>query len=201
MSTAIADVRRRVAGFSLVELMFAVSIACTLTAIAVPQVSEGLEDYRTRAAARYVAMRIGQARFAAITRSTHVGLQFEAAGADYRFAAVVDGNGNGLRISDVQHGDDPVVAPPELLAWNFSGVSFGLLSGVPDADGHANSSADGVRIGASTLLSMNPNGSSSGGTLYVRGRTHAQYAVRVLGATGRVRVLRYDPIRRTWTES
>jgi hypothetical protein len=34
----------------------------------------------------------------------------------------------------------------------------------------------------------------------VHGRGRAQYAVRVLGATGRVRILRYDHTRRTWVE-
>jgi hypothetical protein len=45
---------------------------------------------------------------------------------------------------------------------------------------------------------MNPNGSSSSGTLYVHGRERSQYAVRVLGATGRVRVMKYEPQRRRW---
>jgi len=184
----------------MVELMLAVSIAGTVTAIAVPQAVHALDEYRTRAAAHYLAMRLADARIGAIKRSTYVGLRFDAVGADYRFTGVADGNGNGLRTTDVQRGDDPVIAAPDMLAWHFTGVTFGILAGLPDADGDPAGTSDGVRVGSSRLLSMNPNGSSSSGTLYVHGRGRVQYAVRVLGATGRVRVVRYDDGRRAWVE-
>jgi hypothetical protein len=185
----------------MVEVLLVVSIAGTVTAIAVPQAVRALDEYRTRAAAHYLAMRLADARIAAIKRSTHVGLRFEAVGADYRFTGVTDGNGNGLRTIDVQRGDDPVIVASDMLAWHFNGVVFGILAGLPDADGDPAGTSDGVRLGSSRLLSMNPNGSSSSGTLYVHGRGRAQYAVRVLGVTGRVRVVRYDVARRVWVES
>jgi hypothetical protein len=185
----------------MVELMLAVSIAATVIAVAVPQAVHALDEYRTRAAAHYLAMRLADARIGAIKRSTYVGLRFEAVGGDYRFIGVADGNGDGLRAVDVQRGADPVIAAPDMLAWHFNGVSFGILEAVPDADGAPAGANDAVRVGSSRLLSMNPNGSSSSGTLYVRGRGRAQYAVRVLGATGRVRVVRYDYNRRAWVES
>jgi type II secretory pathway pseudopilin PulG len=185
-------------GFSIVELMFGISIAGTITAIAVLQALQALDEYRTRAAAHYLAMRLAHARTGAIKRSTYVGLRFEAVGADYRFTEVADGNGNGLRTVDVQRGEDPAIAAPDMLAWHFQGVTFGILAGVPDANGLAAGTLDGVRLGSSALLSMNPNGSSSSGTLYVHGRRRAQFAVRVLGETGRIRVLRYDAHRLAW---
>ena len=52
------------------------------------------------------------------------------------------------------------------------------------------SPADGVRIGSSRLLTMSADGTATSGTLYIRGR-RGQYAVRVLGATGRTRMLQY----------
>jgi hypothetical protein len=88
-----------------------------------------------------------------------------------------------------------------MLTWHFNGVTFGIRAGVPDADGRPADTTDGVRVGPSRLLSMNPIGSSSSGTLYVHGRGRAQYAVRVLGATGRVRVVRYFEARGAWVES
>jgi len=186
-------------GFSLVELLFALSIAGTVAAIGTPQALNALDEHRTRGAAHYLAMLLAAPRFAAIKRSTFVGIRFEAVADDYRFTSVADGNGNGVRTADIQRGDDAVIAAPDMLAWHFAGVAFGLLAGIPDADGEPPGSADGVRVGSSRILSMNPNGSSSAGTVYLHGR-RAQWAVRVLGTTARVRVLRYDDQRRAWGE-
>jgi hypothetical protein len=41
------------------------------------------------------------------------------------------------------------------------------------------------------MLSLGPDGTASSGSVYLHGR-RLQYAVRVLGATGRTRVLRFD---------
>jgi len=49
-------------------------------------------------------------------------------------------------------------------------------------------------------MSFSPMGSASSRTLYLRGADGSQYAVRVLGATGRTRVLRYVNASRTWIE-
>jgi type II secretory pathway pseudopilin PulG len=187
-------------GFTILELLFALAIAGTLTTIAVPQGLRALDDFRTRAAARYLAQRLGDARLSAIKRSLAHGLLFEAATPDYRVTTVVDGNANGLRISDIQRGVDRTLTPPESIGSRFQDVAFGILEGVPDADGQPANGSDGVRVGVSKLLAMNPDGTSSSGTLYVHGRERAQYAVRVLGVTGRVRVLKFDHVRRRWMD-
>jgi hypothetical protein len=113
---------------------------------------------------------------------------------------VSDGNGNGLRTSELQRGIDHTLGDPEQLERHFTGVSFGIWDGVPDADGLPAGTSDGVRIGSSKVLAMNGDGSASSGTLYVRGPGRSQYAVRVLGTTGRVRVLKFDAPRRAWID-
>jgi hypothetical protein len=176
----------------MIETVFVMAIAVTVTAIAVPQSLRGIDEFRTRSAARYLAQRLSAARFDAIKRSAAHGLQFEAVGADYRMSVVADGNRNGLRMSELSRGIDRTLTEPERLDAHFAGVRFGIVDGVPDADGAPSGSSDGVRIGSSKLLSMNADGTATSGTLYVRGTGRSQYAVRVLGSTGRVRILRFD---------
>jgi len=188
-------------GFSLVELLFSMAIAGTVAAMAVPQGLRALDDFRTRSAARYLAARAFDARFVAIARGTASGLRFEPGQPDYRITAVIDGNGNGLRSVEIQRGTDRTLSEPERLDTHFSGVAFGILEGVPDADGQPAGSADGVRFGASKLLSLNPDGTASSGTLYVHGRERSQYAVRVLGVTGRIRILKYDFVKGRWIDA
>jgi hypothetical protein len=186
------------AGFSILELMFTVAIAGTLTAIAVPQGVRAVDGYRTGAAAHYLAERLGGVRLEAVRRSVFVGLRFESSTPDYHIITIVDGNGNGLRSAEIMKGIDRALTQPETLGLHFDGVSFGILQGVPDADGLPVSTADGVRVGTSKIVSMNPDGTSSSGTLYLHGRERSQYAVRVFGATGRVRTLRYDFNQQRW---
>ncbi len=187
-------------GFSLVELLFVTAIAGGLAAIAIPQFLSGLDDFRTRAAARHLAQQLARARTEAVRRSTFVGLRFEPGPTDYSITVVQDGNENGILTVDLQQGIDRALSTPDVLGWHFRDVAFGLLPGVPDAGGQAVTSLDGVRVGASHILSMNPNGSSSSGTLYVHGRGCSQYAVRVLGATGRTRVMKFDVPRKRWVD-
>ena len=188
----------RQAGLTILELLFTVAILTTLLAIGLPAVNDTIDAHRTSSAARYLAGRIQLARLEAVKRSRNVGLRFEAVGGDYAFAAYVDSNGNGIRTADIRSGLDPVLMPNERLAENFPSVQFGLLPGVPDADGVAdNADGDGVRIGSARILTLGPNGTATAGTLYLHGR-RLQFAVRVLGVTGRARVLRYDAASRKW---
>lgn len=191
----------RPSGLTAVELLFVLALFVTVAAIAVPLTGEALDHLRTGMAARYLAAQIMDARLQAIRRSAAVGLRFEPMGDDYRFTAHVDGNANGIRSADITAGVDPLLGlPPQTLAVQFRGVRFGLAGGIPDVDGGRSPSAgDGVRIGTSRILTLSPDGTATSGTLYVRGQ-RAQFAVRILGVTGRTRVLRFDPGGQQWVK-
>lgn len=109
----------------------------------------------------------------------------------------MDGNGNGIRTTDIGQSLDPELATPERLSDKFPGTRFELMADIPDIDGNTGGTRDGVRVGSARILTLTPDGTSSSGTLYVRGRS-AQYAVRVMGVTGRTRVLQYRPGEGAW---
>jgi hypothetical protein len=195
-----ADPRGAIAcrGMSLIDALLAVGVSATLLATAVPLTAAALDEVRTAMAARYLQARIVGARMQAIRRSARVALRFEPVLEDYRFAEYLDGNGNGVRTAEIGAGIDPEIAPRHWLRDSYAGVSFGLLPNVPDVDGvRSVARGDGVRIGVSRLLTLGPDGTATSGTLYLHGR-RSQYAIRVLGATGRTRLLRFDSGGQQW---
>src|SRR5688572_4801797 len=186
------------AGYTLIELLLVTSIVATLAALSVPVTAGVLDEVRTAMAARYLEGRIMNARATAIRRSTCVALRFEPIDDDYRYGEYWDSNGNGVRSAEIASGLDPEIAPAEFLGSRFPGVTFGLHAGIADVDGERSTTTDGVRFGSSRILTLGPDGTASSGTLYVRGR-RGQFAVRVLGVTGRTRVLRFHPGTGQWT--
>jgi prepilin-type N-terminal cleavage/methylation domain-containing protein len=184
-------------GFSLLEVLLVTSIVATLAAVSIPVTAGALDELRTSMAARYLEARIMNARATAVKRSTRIGLRFEPSANDCRIGEYVDGNGNGVRASDIASGLDLEIAQGEFIGGLFPGVEFGLHSGVPDVDGSLSTGSDGLRIGSSRILTLGPDGTATSGTLYVRGR-RGQYAVRILGITGRTRVLRFHPGTGQW---
>jgi type II secretory pathway pseudopilin PulG len=184
-------------GLTVLELLFVIAIGVTLTAIAVPLLGSSLDAIKTTSAARYLEGRIMLARMEAIKRSRAVGLRFQPSEGDYLYATYADGNRNGIRTADIAQGVDAPLGDAERLGDKYGGVRLELIPGVPDIDGSDDGTRDGLRIGAARILTMNPDGTSSSGTIYVRGR-HTQYAVRVFGVTGRTRVLQYRSGEAAW---
>ncbi len=191
--------RRR--GFTLIETLFVIAILITLTAIAIPLLLTGIDEYRTAAAARYLAGRFRLARMEAVRRSATVAIRFEESGV-VRYASFLDGNHNGVRTADIEKGVDRQLTDFERIGDQFPGVTFGILGGVP-VIGSASPTAgdsDPLQIGRSGIMSFTPDGCATSGTVYLRGRGKVQLAVRVLGATARTRVMKFEPASREWVE-
>jgi hypothetical protein len=188
-------------GYSVLELLFVVGIGMTTSAVAVPQVLAGLDDLRTSGAARYLSARLQQARMEAVMRSTNVAIQFTDTGNGYEYAVYVDGNGNGVLTGEIQSGVDRPIGAVESLRQQFTGVDFGAVAGLPPADPAGTApGADPIRLGASSLASFSALGSSSSGTVYIRGRGDSQYAVRIFGETGKTRMMKFNRHTRRWSQ-
>ena len=180
-------------GYTFIELLFVLALVGVLAAIAVPQVLGSLNRSRGLGAARYLGMRLALARTQAVTRGSAVALQFVEGPRGIRFSVYQDGNRNGVRSAEIGAGIDRQIEPPLTLVEQFPGVQIALAPGV---DG-----LDPVRLGRSNLMSFSPSGTSTSGTIYVRGADGTQWAVRVLGATGRTRVLRLDASTGEWVNA
>ena len=185
-------------GYSLLELLMAMAILVIVGGAALPLAHASVDRTRAAGAARYVAGRMATARFEAVRRSAHVALRFVQQPDGYWLQTFVDGNRNGVLASDIAKGIDTPMTANEQLQHHFSGVQFGIYPGVTGITPGPFNTADPIQIGSSTLLSFSPNGSSSSGTVFLHGMRGNQFAVRVLGATGRTRVLEFSFSAGTW---
>jgi len=186
-------------GYSLMELVFATGMAVTMSAMAVPQYLAAIDDFRAAGATRYISSRLQRARMEAVVRSTEVAMQFTETIGGYCYAVYRDGNRNGVLTRDIQDGIDRLIASVERLPDQFTGVDFGTIPGLPPVDaGGTPPGTDAIRLGAGSFASFSSAGSSSSGTVYIRSRRGAQYAVRIFGETGKTRMLKFDPMTRKW---
>lgn len=174
------------------DILFVLSFIAILSAVAVPQSFAAIDRIRASAATRYLASRMALARAQAVMRSAHVALQFEEEPSGVSFRMFADGNGNGVRTVDIAADVDRPLDTSVLLSDLFPGVAI-AVSG--------SAGTDAVRLGATNLLSFTPLGTATAGSIYVRGRDGSQFAVRVLGTTGRTRLQQYIERTRAWVDT
>ena len=163
----------------------------TAAAISIPQTLAALDRARATSAARYLTGRIAVARSQAVMGSRHVALRFDERPTGITVRMFADGNRNGVRNADISAGIDSPLGPSVRLGDLYQGVEI-AVSGA--------AGVDAVRLGASNLLSFTPVGTSSSGSVFIRGRDGSQFAVRVLGATGRARIQRFVAHSATWSD-
>jgi hypothetical protein len=168
------------------------ALVLVLSGIAIPQTLVTINASRAIAATRYVSGRLQLARTLAVQRSAAVAIRFETDGRGVRFSVYQDGNHNGVRTRDIDVNIDREIEQPVRLSELFPGADFGLT--LDQQNGNP------IQLGGADLLTFTPIGTSTSGSLYLKGRDGSQYAVRVLGATGRTRLQRYDERKRKWSD-
>ena len=181
------------------EVAVVLGLFAAATATALPELQAGLDDARVAGAARYLSSRLAESRMDAINRSREVALRFTLTNNQYAYTVYVDGNGNGVLSRDIQRGIDRPVLGPERLSDNFRNVEFGTQPGLPPIDSSSTApGSDPIRLGTGNSVSFNAMGSATSGTIYLTGRSRVQYAVRVFGVTGKIRVYRFNRQTSTW---
>jgi prepilin-type N-terminal cleavage/methylation domain-containing protein len=186
-------------GYSLLEVLLVLALIAILAGTAIPLALSSLDQSRTGAAATYISSRLMEARLEAVKRSASVGVQFVQRSDGYWFQTFVDGNDNGVLASDISVGIDRPLGPAEQLEQRFTGVTFGICPNVTAVTpGDPFTLSDPIQTGQSTVMSFSPNGSSTGGSVYIRGVKLNQFAVTVSGVTARSRILHFDFGDGTW---
>lgn len=187
------------AGYSLMELLMALVLIVTISAIAIPQILSAVDDFRTYGAARYMSSRLHRARMEAVVRSANAAMRFSYVQGSYVYAVYLDGNRDGVRSVDIQRRIDREIHQRERLPDLFPGVDFGTVADLPPVDpASPPPGGDPIKFGSTNMAAFTALGTSTPGSLYIRGRRDAQYVIRVFGQTGKIRVLKFNPRTRKW---
>lgn len=191
-------------GYQLVELVVATALLALVLALATPPLLDAAAGIRVRLAAAELVGALRRARAEAVAHAVHVGVKFRTApdGA-VSWALYRDGDGDGVRTDDIDSGVDPQAAPARRLAHFDRRIGFGFPPGRPPRDPadprrRLDRLDDPIRFNRSDLASFGPLGGSTPGSLYLTDHARHLVAVRVFGATAKVKVIRYDPETETW---
>lgn len=191
---------RRESGVTLLELIAAVAVIGILALCAVPSFATYRRHASLRAQADQLRSIFRMARSRAIKRNANSGVRFAPRGSQWTFALYDDGDGDGIRSDDIASGVDRCYAAPSVLMPEFHIATIALLPvAIRDPDGDLlPPTASAVQFGRSSVCSFSPTGSGTPGTAYITNTDGEIFAIRVLGASGKVRVLRYDALRKKW---
>ena len=195
------SLRGSAAGYSVPEMLIVVAIAGLAVVPALPGTATSRRRAVLAGAASHVAMVFRAARYEAVKRGAAVAVEFVEDGAEATYRLVVDGNGNGVRRAEIATGVDTPLGEARSIGDDFAAVRFVVGCRCADIDGGAllAHGTSGVRFGGSGLAVFAPAGTASSGTLYLSAGGETTYAVRVLGVSGRMRTLRYEPAAGEWT--
>ncbi len=189
-------------GAALIDLIVATAVCGVVAGVSLPRLHTLRDRAQVQAAARYLAAQFHHARSEALRRNVCLAFRVSEHDGRYTLTLHADGDGDGVSESDIATDTDFPMAPGERIEDHFAEVSLDVPHDLPEIDGRgllvAGSSP--VRIGASRLITFTPLGNTTSGTLYLAGSQGTQAAVRLLGATGRIRALWYDTVRRSWSE-
>lgn len=195
---------RSQSGFTLVELLIVFALLMLLATLSIAPLQRAASALRLRQAASELVGALRLAQSFAIRHSANVAVRFgvEPKGG-VTFSLYRDGNGNGVKNVDIRAGIDPKVDGPRRLGGLGFGLRFGFPPGIRPTDPGDPSHRldrldDPVRFNDSDLASFDPLGGATPGSLYLTDGDQGLAAIRVLGRSGRVRVLTYKAATGRW---
>lgn len=193
-------------GFSLIELLIVATLLALMAVLVIPRIMISYSAFRVRLAADEVASTLRLSRMMAVRYNANVALKFRPQ-ADGRVTYTLyrDGDGDGVRNDDLDAGVDPVMSPERELKMLGRGVGFGFPPDIRPRDPgnprrFMDRLDDPIRFNRSDLASFSSTGTSTPGSLYLTDGRRALVAIRLFGATGKVKLLTYDPELEAWEE-
>src|SRR5262249_45263375 len=160
--------RAKEAGFSLHEMVIVVFVLFSVTAIAAPTAFQLRSALAVRSAAGEVRAALFRAGAEAVARCRNVGLKFPKNRGPPGRALYVDGNGNGIRTTEITNGIDRPLG--FAIPWERNDVLPGILTGMPvpdpaDPRKTLDRTDDPIRFNSSDICSFSAVGESTPGSI------------------------------------
>lgn len=190
---------RGAAGATLLEISLVMGLVGLIGASAFSALRAMHAQRAGREAARALLHDLQEVAQRARVSGTARAVRFAPGGTADTFVEFEDGNGNGIRLAEVEAETDPPVGPPR-LAFREGHARLAIVRPVPSTD-HASTlpaGASPIRFGVSPLVIFTPRRTGSSGSLYIVGPDGRQYAIRILGTTMRWRLLCLDEVHESW---
>ena len=193
---------KRQQGTTLIEILVVIVIIGILALCAVPAFANYRRQTSVMAAANEMRGMLRSVRSRAILRGRNAGVKFVRVGNNWTYTLYDDGNGNGIANADITKKIDRRYFGPALVMPSSGTAAIALLpKTIKDPDGDKLLPTDNaLQFGNSTICSFSDLGSGTAGTIYISDGVSNLFCVRVYGASGKVRVLRYDAGKQKWEE-
>ena len=218
-TAAVADALRRtdgaraVAGHSLIEMLIVVSLIGLLTSMALPQLLAQRRLYRSTTVTREIMTTLRHARQLAMSQRQAITFQYNDT---TKQVSLIDHNSNlgAAMLLDPSYPNtagSQIISTASLVAETSlsSEISYGIPAGLPNG-----ALADGIAMTALANNQINitfqPDGSVIDGAGNPVGRAMYIYnnraarataaAISVIGASGRVKIWRYDAVANAYAE-
>lgn len=190
-------------GLTVVELVAVLAIMGLVMAVALPNLVEARRAAGLVRVARVVAANTHLCRLRAINARRNAGLVFAQERGQWVFTPTMDGDGDGVSRRDLERGVDRALAPTVRLDTLCAGATVGVPAAwkVPNPSGRGRLQvADGLAAGRSDIISFSPLGDATPSTVYVNDGAGRLLAIRIYGATARVRALEWRAGWQRWRQ-
>ncbi len=187
------------AGTTLPEIVIVLGLVALMMVIAAPALTSARRAAALGRATSHIHALLSSGHARAILRCQTEALVFERDAGKWRCFLAEDGDGDGVRHSDIRRGRDRIVG--EIFELDAGGAGLGILQHIripdPSGRGWLNGDLDDpVRAGRGDIITFTNTGTATPSSVYFTNGVDRMKVLRVYGPTGKIRELEW---RRGWS--
>jgi len=186
----------RISGYSVTELLVVTAVTGLLVLAGVPLANDAARAAAMNRATAQVHGLLVRCRAVAVLHGRRCAVVFDReVGGSWQCFVAEDGDGDGVRRSDISSGEDTVVG--RVIAIAAGGAGPGILqdASVPDPSGKGRLGGDlgdPIRAGRGNIISFSSRGTATPSSVYLTDNSRRMVVLRIYGGTGRINRLSWQ---------